>query len=184
MHELLNIFLSLPKEVAAALSILLNIGISIVGVVPSAFLTVINLKIFGFGGGVFISFLGELFGAIISFWLYRKGFHRFINQKSFNYPRLQKLLSVTGKDAFLLVFTLRLLIFVPSSAVTFFAAVGKMSMVTFLVGSLLGKIPALALEAYSTYQILHWTLQGKIILILLSLVLFIVIFRKWKTNSA
>ncbi|WP_163100287.1 TVP38/TMEM64 family protein [Peribacillus alkalitolerans] len=183
MQELLDFLLALPLELAAIISILLNIGISIVGVVPSAFLTVINIQLFGLTVGVFVSFLGELLGGIVSFWLYRKGFHRFISQKSFNYPRLHQLLNVKGKDAFFLVFTFRLLIFVPSSAVTFFAAVGKMSLVTFLVASTLGKAPALAIETYSTYQILHWTLQGKIILFLLSALLIIIILRKWKTSS-
>jgi uncharacterized membrane protein YdjX (TVP38/TMEM64 family) len=56
---------------ALLLSILLNIIISVLGVIPSVFITAANISFFGFGYGLTLSILGEAFGAIISFYLYR-----------------------------------------------------------------------------------------------------------------
>ncbi|NNU91543.1 hypothetical protein ETB99_13830, partial [Anoxybacillus sp. CHMUD] len=49
------------------ISIAINIVISILGVVPSVFLTAANLAVFGFWKGTFLSFVGEAVGAIVSF---------------------------------------------------------------------------------------------------------------------
>ena len=58
---------------AVGLSIILNIAISVLGLVPSFLLTAANIHFFGFGYGLLLSIVGEAFGAIVSFYLYRKG---------------------------------------------------------------------------------------------------------------
>jgi uncharacterized membrane protein YdjX (TVP38/TMEM64 family) len=58
---------------AIFVSIIINIIISILGVVSSFFITAANIGFFGFGNGLLISITGEAIGAIISFYLYRKG---------------------------------------------------------------------------------------------------------------
>ena len=50
-----------------------------VGVIPSVFLTGANLIVSGFWPGTFISFVGEVLGAIVSFLLYRKGFKNYMD---------------------------------------------------------------------------------------------------------
>ncbi|MCM3387890.1 TVP38/TMEM64 family protein [Ureibacillus chungkukjangi] len=63
-------------------SILINILISITGVLPSAFITFANLSYFGLYGGFIVSIIGEALGAIISFVLYRKGLKKWRLKKT------------------------------------------------------------------------------------------------------
>ena len=58
---------------AVFISIFVSIVVSIAGVLPSVFVTIANLLFFGLVNGLVVSILGEAFGAIISFMLYRKG---------------------------------------------------------------------------------------------------------------
>ncbi|MED0685339.1 VTT domain-containing protein [Anoxybacillus ayderensis] len=177
MEEKLVTLFHTYESVAYLISIAINIVISILGVVPSVFLTAANLAVFGFWQGTFLSFIGEAVGAIVSFLLYRKGFRKLSETKWLSDPKVKRLLAAEGTEAFSLVLSLRLLPFVPSGLVTFVAAIGRMSLLLFLVASSLGKLPALLLEAYSVYQVMNWTWQGEVILALISA--FLLMFT-WK----
>jgi uncharacterized membrane protein YdjX (TVP38/TMEM64 family) len=98
------------------------------------------------------------------------------------YKKLKKLLSAQNKEAFQLVFSLRLIPYVPSGLITFAAAIGNVSFNYFLVASSLGKIPALLLEAYSVYGVTHFDWQGKLTLLLIGL-LFVYILIKQKNKD-
>lgn len=154
---------------AIVLSILINTFISILAFMPSVFLTAANLAFFGFWLGTLISFLGESIGAVVSFWLYRKGIKRFAPDALMKNKWLMKLQETSGREAFLLVLALRLFPFAPSGLVTLAGATSKISLVGFAVASTIGKIPALLLEAFSVYQVLQWNTAGKVILALVAL---------------
>lgn len=167
---------------AVLLSILLSIVISILGIVPSIFLTVANIGFFGFCYGLFLSILGEALGAIIGFYLFRKGLNKVTNKVtnkvSVNNKVLNKLQETEGLKAFTLVLALRLAPFIPSGLITLVSAGSKIGILNFSIASTLGKIPALIIEAYSIKEILDWDWQGKIILAILSIFIFILMFRK------
>ncbi|EZP77689.1 hypothetical protein H839_08649 [Parageobacillus genomosp. 1] len=184
MKEQIITLLNTYENVSYLISIAINIIISILGIVPSVFLTAANLAVFGFWKGTFLSFAGEAIGAIISFILYRKGFKKFSESKLFSHPKVRRLLEAKGLEIFFLVLSLRLLPFVPSGVVTFVAAVGKTSLLVFIIASSLGKIPALLLEAYSVYQLMNWTWQGKVILTFLSVCLFLFTWKKINRKKA
>lgn len=80
-----------------------------------------------------ISLAGEVSGALIAFLLYRKGFKKKTGNTLLKYPRLNKLVNASGRDAFYLIFLLRLIPFIPSGLITFAAAVGKVSTANFLL---------------------------------------------------
>ncbi|ELK22135.1 putative membrane protein [Anoxybacillus flavithermus TNO-09.006] len=181
-EQVIALFHTYPS-IAFLISIAINIGISILGVVPSVFLTAANLAVFGFWKGTFLSFVGEAVGAIVSFLLYRKGFRKLSETKWFSYPKVKRLLAAEGKEAFLLVLSLRLLPFVPSGIVTFVAAIGRISLLLFTAASSLGKLPALLLEAYSVYQVMNWTWQGKVISTVFAVFLFIFTWKKVVQNK-
>jgi uncharacterized membrane protein YdjX (TVP38/TMEM64 family) len=164
MSETLLTFFKEYGEWAIPISIFLNVIIAILGVVPSFFLTAANILFFGFWYGTFISFIGEAAGAAISFLLYRNGFKKVTRQKLEGYPQVVRLLEAKGKEAFILIFSLRLLPFVPSGLVTFAGAIGAVSAYVFVAASSIGKVPALLLEAYSVYNVTEWNTEGKIIL--------------------
>ena len=167
------------KEYALIISILINIVIALLGVVPSYFLTLANLIFFGFWQGVMISFLGEALGAVITFILYRKGFKKIADIKLDKYPKIKNLIYLEGRKAFAAIFSLRLIPFIPSGLVTLGAAIGKVNLFTFSLSSSIGKIPALLLEGYTVYQIIDASWQGILVLLLLGLALLY-----WNFKSA
>ena len=59
----------------------------------------------------------------------------------------------------------------PQASVTGNVIIGKVSILTFLIASSLGKIPALLIEAYSVYQVTEFGWQGKVILGIIACVL-------------
>ena len=165
------------RHYAIIISILLNVLISMIGFVPSLFITAANLVVFGFWNGTIVSFIGEGIGAVVAFMLYRKGLRRVTETKVFQHQKVIRLLEVEGLQAFMLVLSLRLLPFVPSGVVTFLAAVGKMSLIVFVISSTIGKLPALLLEVYSVNHVIEWTWQGRILLSIVAGVLLLSIIR-------
>lgn len=183
MNEQLVELLQTYKPYAIFISVMINVIISVLGIIPSLFITATNLVIFGFWKGTLISFIGEGIGAVVSFILYRKGLRSIKETRIFQHPMIKKLLEVEGKDAFMLVFLLRLLPFVPSGAITFLAAIGRMTIGVFVISSTLGKLPSIVLEAYSVNHIIKWTWQGKtIITIFIGVILISVLNKIYKKN--
>lgn len=162
-EDLLQLFAANPGA-ALLISLLVNVVIAVIGVLPSVFVTAANILFFGFWPGTLISFLGEALGAAVSFWLYRKGFKKGVAKQLQRFPKAQQLVQARGREAFLLIFSLRLLPFVPSGLVTFAAAIGVVPAVLFVVASSLGKIPALLIEAFAVQQVTDFGWQGKLIL--------------------
>lgn len=170
-------------QFAILISICISIVVAVLGVVPSVFVTAANVIFFGFWYGAFISFLGEAIGAAIAFLLYRKGFKKAAGQRLNNYARVKKLLNSNGKEAFYLIFSLRLIPFVPSGLITFAAAIGKVGVGIFILASSLGKIPALLMEAYSVDQISQFTPIGKILLFVLAVAILYWVVKRIKTSA-
>ena len=180
---MINSLLQLFREyhdLAIIISIIISIIIALLGVVPSVFITAANILFFGFWSGTFISFLGEAVGAGIAFILYRKGFKNTVEKKLDTYPKVKNLLKAENKEAFYLIFSLRLIPFVPSGLITFAAAVGKVSFLIFIIASSLGKLPALLIEAYSVNAVTQFGWQGKVILLIVALALLFWVIKKKK----
>lgn len=168
------------REYAIFISIILNIVIAILGIIPSFFVTGANIIFFGFWEGILISLIGETFGAIIAFTLYRKGFKKLVTNSLTKYPRLVSLTELEGHKAFYAVLSLRLMPFVPSGLITFAAAIGKISVLLFAAASSLGKIPALLFEGFSVYQFFSFSWEIKLLLIIIALIILWFNFRKSK----
>ena len=168
------------RDIAILISLAMSIVVAVVGVLPSVFITAANILFFGFWPGTFISFLGEALGAVVAFVLYRKGFKKGVDASLQKFPKAQRLIAARGREAFFLIFSLRLLPFVPSGVVTFAGAVGAVSLLTFSMASSLGKIPALLLEAWSVQQVTDFGWQGKLILSAAALSLIYLALKKLK----
>lgn len=158
--------------VAIVVSISLNIVVAIVGVLPSAFITAANIGLFGLTGGLVVSIIGEAAGAVVSFLLYRRGLKKWKIKVENKF--LKKLERTAGVEAIFLVLFLRVIPFVPSGGVTLSAAFSQMSLLSFSVGSTIGKIPSLLIEAYSVQQVLQLTWQWQIGLLLVLVICYIV----------
>ncbi|MDM5205377.1 TVP38/TMEM64 family protein [Cytobacillus kochii] len=163
---------------AAAISIGLNIIVAITGVLPSTFITIGTVGVFGFKIGLFILIIGEASGAIVSFFLYRKGLYKLFSA----YPKINnieknkflfRLKNTKGITAFFIVILLRILPFVPSGAVTITAALSKIGLFSFSIASTLGKIPAMFIEAYSVSYVLNLKSELQFGLIIFVVILFL-----------
>ncbi|MBM7694115.1 putative membrane protein YdjX (TVP38/TMEM64 family) [Peribacillus deserti] len=174
MKEILVSWFKESGLFAYLISMLMNVLISILGVVPSVFLTAANITFFGFSQGLFLSIAGEALGAIISFYIYRKGIKRITITSG--QILINKLQSTKGTEAFLLILALRIFPFVPSGAVTLAGAASKVSMLGFALASTMGKIPALIIEALTVKAVLQWDLKDKLILAFLSIGLAAAVF--------
>ena len=175
--SILQLFQEYP-QLALLLSLCVSILIAVLGLVPSVFITAANIIFFGFWKGTLISFLGEAIGAAVAFLLYRKGFKKLTQQSLQKYPKLQRLVTAEGKEAFYLIFSLRLIPFVPSGLITFAAAIGSVNFTTFFIASSLGKLPALLLEAWSVYEVRAFDWQGKLILVVVAIAILLMLLRK------
>jgi uncharacterized membrane protein YdjX (TVP38/TMEM64 family) len=170
-------------DYAVVLSVLLNIFISVLGVIPSFVITAVNIQFFGFENGLIISILGEALGAIISFYLYRKGIKKLISKKKIKSKYIAKLMNSRGLEAFFMIIALRIFPFIPSGMVTLAGAISKVGIINYSVASTIGKIPALLIEAYSIQQVLIWDWKGKLILALFSVIIMWSLFINSRKNK-
>lgn len=149
----------------------LAIFVAVIGIIPSFFVSAAAVLFFGFWEGIAITFAGETLGAALAFSLYRRGFKKSVRHQLEKYKSAQALLNAGNKDAFWLIFSLRLIPVLPSGVVTFTAAMGRASLLIFIAAGALGKFPSLLLEGYAALQVKEFGWQGKLILVLLALAL-------------
>ncbi len=152
------------RGLAIPLSLLIEVAIAVVGVLPSFFITAANVAVFGIWWGTALSIAGESLGAVVAFMLYRKGLNRLAGGKGRFAASLEKRMTGLSEApegrAFLLVLAFRLLPYVPSGAVTLGAAGGRMRVWSFTLASTLGKIPALAVEVATVTLAMQLPLKG------------------------
>jgi uncharacterized membrane protein YdjX (TVP38/TMEM64 family) len=185
MEETLITLLEHCRIVAIPLSVLINIVVAIVGILPTFFITGANIALFGPYWGGALSIVGEALGAIVSFWIYRKGFRKVGDRYLSNHPSVKKIISADRRDAGFLVFLFRLMPYMPSGLITLAAALSRMSLWTFTIASTLGKFPALTIEVLSVYYVLKLPLEGILTVtfgaLFISFIIRIVVVKKSKT---
>jgi uncharacterized membrane protein YdjX (TVP38/TMEM64 family) len=182
LGELIIRWFTESGSLALWISIGLNILISIAGIIPSIFLTAANIAFFGFNKGLLISIAGEAIGAIISFYIYRKGIKKLPNTVMNKHKLLIKLKSSQGIEASLIIIALRIFPFIPSGMVTLAGSFSRIGILSFSIASTIGKIPALLIEAFSVAQVLNWNWQGKLILGCISVIILTILLKKKITN--
>ncbi|HEY0829343.1 MAG TPA: VTT domain-containing protein [Bacilli bacterium] len=169
---------------AVLISLLLNIFISVLGVLPSLFLSGANAVVFGIIPGFFISLTGEVLGAGLSFWLYRWGFGKlkYVNQK--NWAWLQKINGASRKRRMVILLLARLTPLVPSGVITFAAAVSSMRFLDFIWISLAGKAPSIAIETLVGHDLIQINDNlPRLVTSLLFMVLIYVLYKKINKKS-
>lgn len=169
MKETVLRFLEQYPNLAVLSSFSFAVFIALVGIIPSFFVSAAAVLFFGFWEGIAITLAGETLGAAIAFYLYRRGFKKSVSHKLEKYKAAQTLLNANNKDAFWLIFSLRLIPVLPSGIVTFTSAMSRASLFVFVTAGSLGKFPSLLLEGYTALQVKEFSWQGKVILILFGL---------------
>jgi uncharacterized membrane protein YdjX (TVP38/TMEM64 family) len=143
------------SSIAIPISLLISIGISLIGILPSVFVTGANIVFFGPINGFFISLLGETIGAYITFTVYRLGFKKKIEKFTQRNKLISKIVKSDGKEAGLLIFEGRIIPFIPSGVITLAASVSNVNGRIFTIATLIGKAPSIALEALISYDIIN-----------------------------
>lgn len=146
--------LSNNSEFAVLISLAVSILIALSGIIPSVFVTGANILFFGVWEGFLISLLGEVIGAYITFYLYRYGFKKKVENFSKDHKLLKRIIESDGKKGGFLVLQGRLIPFIPSGFVTLAASISNIKVVPFIIGTFLGKIPSIALECLVSYGVL------------------------------
>ncbi|MGM0750684.1 MAG: TVP38/TMEM64 family protein [Bacillota bacterium] len=170
LQHFVNEFTGLDSWSLFFISIFINVVISILGFLPSVFLTAFNISVFGLLPGIGVSILGESLGAIVSFYLYRKGIKFARIDQILSNKYFFKLKEASGTEWIFLLFFFRMVPFVPSSVVTVAAAFSSISIVAFSVISSVGKIPSLLIEAFVVVNVLDAD-KGTVILLAGSVVI-------------
>ncbi|RKX73693.1 MAG: hypothetical protein DRP60_11455 [Spirochaetes bacterium] len=171
--------LSSCRGLAIPLSLIVEIIIAVIGVLPSFFITAANIAVFGIWWGVAISVAGESLGAVAAFILYRRGLDRMAGrQGGFGTSlkiKMEKFSDAAEGRAFLLVLAFRLLPYMPSGAVTLGAAGSRMRLWAFVLSSTLGKIPALAVEAATVTLVMKLPLKSFLAVAAIAILVWILI---------
>ncbi|BAH43592.1 VTT domain-containing protein [Brevibacillus brevis] len=165
-------------------SILLNIVISVAGVLPSIFLSGANAVVFGLYGGFLISLTGEVVGACIAFFLYRytiKKADRSEKLKSFKWVH-----TINGTTSFrkcLAIVLLRINPLMPSGVINLGAAMTNITFGQFLVATFLGKVPSMVFETFVGHDLITFG-ENKFRLLVALLAGALVFFLFWKKGKA
>lgn len=97
--------------------------------------------------GAAVTWTGSAAASILMFLFIRYGYQDWGRRALERYKHTRKLTALFERNAFLTILFARLIPFIPSFAVNLFAALSRMSFVSYVVASSLGKIPATLLFA-------------------------------------
>lgn len=172
------------RNMAVVISLLISIGISLAGVLPSIFVTGANIIFFGPINGFVISLMGETIGGYITFKLYRAGFKKKAEFFKGRHRLLQELVDSSGRKAYMLIFEGRLIPFVPSGFVTLAASLSNVNGAGFIIATLIGKIPSILIETLVSYDVINIKQNYvRLIFTMIGLILLMLTIKK-KDNKA
>lgn len=131
------------------LSIFIDLAIIVIlalfPVVPFVLMAGVNTLLYGWIGGFMLSLSGSLLGASLGFWLARTLGQAWAQPKVTNLGKWGALLR---GNSFSVVLLSRLIPVLPSAAVNYAAGLSLMTFPSFLLATLLGKIPMIVWESW------------------------------------
>ena len=167
MHDTIHYLRSFGVY-AVFVSFFIDVVINVVGFLPSIFISTANGLIFGLFWGTIISWLAETTGVMLSFWVMRTLFRGIAKKLILQSKMLMKLDSYDSWQAVLLA---RSIPYMPNGLVTAVCALSGVSSWHYFIGSLIGKLPSVALEVIVGHDVLNMgdhELRLSIIILLVS----------------
>lgn len=159
---------------AAFVSFFIDVIINIVGFLPSIFISTANGLVFGLFWGTVISWLAETTGVMLSFWVMRTLF-RGIAKKIILQSKV--LMKLDSYDSWQAVLVARAIPYMPNGLVTAVCALSGISAKHYFIGSLIGKLPSVALEVVIGHDVVNMedhALRLSIIVIIVSVIYFVI----------
>jgi uncharacterized membrane protein YdjX (TVP38/TMEM64 family) len=174
--------------IAPLLSILLMILQSIAAPIPAFLITAANGIVFGVYGGIIVSWIGAMFGALVSFflakWFGKKIIHKIQKEKKW----MEYVKKLSGKYGFITVLVARLIPVISFDVISFAAGLSGMSLRSFLTATGIGMIPGTIAYTVLGHDLMNLKeYQNRFIIVSLLLVLFVVltiIFKKRMENTS
>lgn len=136
-------------------SLLINGIINMIGFIPSVFVTTVNVLLWGPWLGGALSWLGEVIGSIAAFLCYRKGIQVAKIQRHMDWRWVQSLNQLVPFRQLLALISVRMTPFIPSGVINLVGSLTTVSFSIFLLSTMIGKIPAIALEVGISYGFIH-----------------------------
>ncbi len=140
---------------AILMSIYINAAISVMGVVPSVFLTGANVLVFGLYEGFLVSWTGEVIGATVSFMLYRWGIKSAARIPTDRWKYIKTVNALPGIKQIYFLTILRMAPFVPSGLINLLGSLTAIGLWNFIIATTIGKFPALLLETAFIYNLIN-----------------------------
>lgn len=137
---------------AAVVSFFIDVIINIVGFLPSIFISTANGLIFGLFWGTIVSWMAETTGVLISFYVMRVLFRGLAKRLI---ERSKTLTALDSYDSWQAVVVARAIPYMPNGLVTAICALSGMPFRHYFIGSLIGKLPSVALEVVVGHDVVH-----------------------------
>ena len=176
-----------------AISYVLILVQTVVPFAPFAILAGFNATVHGYMVGYITTFAGAFTGAVLLYIVARRAakgiLHKPLGRFLKRHPKLQHAFArIPAEGAwsiFAAILALRLQPWLPSSAIDVLAGASKVRLAPFLLATLFGQAPMIALESYVGHRILHFREHQRELWLLgaLSLLLF-AIYALWRRVSA
>lgn len=137
-------------------SIMLNIVLSVTGVLPSIFLSGANAVVFGLFWGFVISLIGEVIGAGIAFILYRLGIAKWKKLNRLTHLSwIQRVNQSSRIKRMVALMLLRMNPIIPSGLVNFATSLTSISFADFMFGTIIGKTPSMVFETFVGHDLFY-----------------------------
>lgn len=136
---------------AVVVSMVIDIVINIVGFLPSIFISAANGVLFGIAGGTLISWIAETIGVVISFFFMRTLFRskaKALIEKSRMLSKLDEYSTLKSMAV------ARALPYSPNGVITALGALSRISYRDYILGTLLGKLPSVAIEVVVGHDVI------------------------------
>ena len=131
---------------AMVVSMVLDIFVNAVGLLPSIFISTATGLVFGMWPGIIISWLAETIGVVISFYIMRYFLRDTADKLIEKSTVLMKVDDFSGKNGFVVMLFARSLPYFPSGVITALGAISKIKPRDYILANLIGKFPSTALE--------------------------------------
>jgi uncharacterized membrane protein YdjX (TVP38/TMEM64 family) len=169
--DLLSSTIEIMKSIGPIFGIFIIILESIVPVLPLGVFVALNIFAYGPFWGFVISWLSTIIGCLLSFYLFRKGFSRFLWLKIDNKKSLVKAMNYISNVKLYNIVLLIALPFTPAFLINIIAGLSKISIKKYLLALLIGKLSIIYFWGYIGTNIFdsvsNPTILFKILLMLL-----------------
>lgn len=165
---------------AIILSLIINVMINVIGVIPSLFITGTNVMLWGPWWGGLLSWMSEIIGSGVAFLLYRAGLQHYKDGSARQMTWVQSLNQMSRKEQRVALLMARFTPVIPSGIVNVLGAWTTIMWSDFIITTAIGKIPSIIIEVFVIFgftQIKNMIWIGSIIFIIIGG------FYIWKTHQ-